>query len=282
MARPGVVRAGPTEGNIRNMTVNTLRGKKRASTTPDPKPAAPPIAIGEMDAHVFNCTTCGRPLADGTWSCPSCGTKYVLGVTVKRASVLLGLGLVFGVVVGGVVTASAITMSAPAKPVEAAVVATPAPVATAMPSAAEVVPVGPPQAAVSALSGTAVVNGRISADAVSLAATLADPTATTSDIARGLRLLSADARQGTDLVARLAPWREADVARGHLDDFYRRMSDTATEALRGSLNDASGYRSSATEMLGVLSRLSAVDTESRALAATIDLELPPVVLPATP
>ena len=184
------------------MTVNLLRGKKGHAAVPDPKPAAPPIAIGEMDAHVFNCTTCGRPLSEGSWSCPSCSTKYVLGVTVKRASVLLGLGLVFGVVVGGVVTASAIAVSAPAKPTEAAVVATPAPVATAIPSVAAV-PVGAPQAAVSALSGTAVVNGRISADAASLAATLADRTATTSDIARGLRLLSADARQGTDLVARL-------------------------------------------------------------------------------
>ena len=262
------------------MTVNLLRGKKGDATAPDPKPAALPIAIGEMDAHVFNCTTCGRPLSDGTWSCPGCGTKYVLGVTAKRASVLLAVGLAVGVVVGGVVTASAIVVSAPAKPVEAAVVATPAPIATAIPSVVAV-PVGPPQAAVSALSGTAVVNGRISADAASLAATLTDRTASTSDIARGLRLLSADARQGTDLVARLAPWREADAARGHLDDFYRRMSDTATLALRGSLNDASGYRSSATDMLGVLSRLSAVDAESRTLAATIDLELPPVDLPAT-
>ena len=262
------------------MTVNLVRGKKGDATAPDPKPPALPIAIGEMDAHVFNCTTCGRPLSDGTWSCPSCGTKYVLGVTARRASVLLALGLVVGVVIGGVVTASAIAVSAPAKPVEAAVVATPAPVATAIPSVVAV-PVGPPQAAVSALSGTAVVNGRISADAASLAATLADPTASTSDIARGLRLLSADARQGTDLVARLAPWSEADVAHGHLDDFYRKMSDTATLALRGSLNDASGYRSSATEMLGVLSRLSAVDAESRTLAGTIDLELPPVDLPAT-
>jgi hypothetical protein len=259
------------------MTVNLLRGKKGDATAPDPKPAAMPIAIGEMDAHVFNCTTCGRPLADGTWSCPSCGTKYVLGVTAKRASVLLALGLVVGVVVGGVVAASAITVSAPAKPVEAAVVATPAPVATALPSAVAV-PVGPPQAAVSALTLTA----RQWPDGPMRPAGRDRRPHGDPDVARGLRLLSADARQGTDLVARLAPWHEAGVARGHLDDFYRRMSDTATLALRGSLNDASGYRSSATDMLGVLSRLSAVDAESRTLADTIDLELPPVDLRATP
>ena len=272
---------GIVGGYSSHMTANLLRGKKAKGETPDPKPAAKPIAIGEVDAHVFNCPSCARPLADGTWRCEGCGALLILGVTAKRASAILGLGLVVGVLVGGVFTAAAITLSLHDTPVQAAVViATPAPIATAIPNAVTA-PVGVPQAAVTALSGTAVVNGRISADTTTLAATLADPHATTIDLARGLRSLSADAALGTDLVARLAQWRDADTAAGPLGDFYRKMSTTATLALRDSLNDASGYRSSASEMLGVLKGLSAVDAASRVLAATVDLELPPVVMPAT-
>ena len=133
--------------------------------------------------------------------------------------------------------------------------------------------VGAPQAAVSALSGTAVVNGRISVDAVTLSKTLADRNATSIDIARALRSLSADAALGTDLVARLAPWREAGSAGGQLGDFYRTMSKTATVALRGSLNDVSGYRHSAAQMQAVLVGLGDVDSASRTLAATVGLEL---------
>ena len=125
-----------------------------------------------------------------------------------------------------------------------------------------------------------MVNARIATDTNTLAATLADSKATTIDIARALRLLSADAAEGTDLVARLAVWRDADLAAGQLDDFYQTMSRTTTVALRDSLNDASGYRRSATEMLDVMSGLPTVDAASRTLAATVDLELAPVVMPA--
>ena len=57
------------------------------------------------------------------------------------------------------------------------------------------------------------------------------------------------------------------------------MAKTASVALRGSLNDESGYRHSAAQMQAVLAGLGDVDSASRTLAATIDLELPPVVLP---
>ena len=193
----------------------------------------------------------------------------------------MGLGFVTGILLGGVLTASVITLSVHDAPAAAAAVdvATPPPVLAAIPSAAVVAVVGPPQAAISALSGTAVVNGRISVDAVTLSTALANPKTTTIDIARALRSLSADAALGTDLVARLATWRDAGTAPGQLGDFYRTMSKTATLALRGSLNDASGYRRSAVEMEAVLIGLRRVDDASRTLAATIDLELPPVVLP---
>jgi hypothetical protein len=192
----------------------------------------------------------------------------------------MGLGFVTGILLGGVLTASVITLSVHDTPAAAAVdVATPPSVPAAIPSAEVVAVVGPPQAAISALSGTAVVNGRISVDAGTLSTALADPKTTTIDIARALRSLSADAALGTDLVARLAVWRDAGTAPGQLADFYRTMSKTATLALRVSLNDASGYRRSGVEMETVLIGLRRVDDASRTLAATIDLELPPVVLP---
>ena len=174
-----------------------------------------------MDTRVFTCPACARPLSEGTSRCPACGVRLLLGVTVKRAGAILGLGLALGFLFGGVVTAAVISQSRQPFPGSGgrhgrdsgAVV-------TAAPSGVAVV-LGAPQAAVSALSGTAVVNGRISVDAVTLSQTLADRNATATDIARALRSLSADAALGTDLVARLAPWREAGTARGQLGDFYR-------------------------------------------------------------
>jgi hypothetical protein len=262
------------------MTINLLRGKTAATRGLDQDPMLKGLTIGEMDSHIFSCPSCSRPLSEGTSRCPACGVRLVLGVKYRRAAAILGLGFVAGILLGGVLTASVITLSLHDTPAAAAVdVATPPPVPAAIPSAAVVAVVGPPQAAISALSGTAVVNGRISVDAVTLSTALADPKTTTIAIARALRSLSADAALGTDLVGRLATWRDAGTAPGQLGDFYRTMSKTATLALRGSLNDASGYRRSAVEMEAVLIGLRQVDDASRTLAATIDLELPPVVLP---
>lgn len=262
------------------MTVNLLQRKKRGSATPDSTPTTTSFAIGEMETRVSYCPSCGTPVSEGTWRCPGCGGKLILGVTLKRGSAILAVGFALGILAGSLVTASVIPVPLRDAPADAAVVASSAPVAAVIPTAAAVA-IAAPQAAVTALSGTALVNGRISADAAALAATLADPKAATIDIAKGLRALSADAALGIDLAARLAPWPEADQARGQLDAFYRTMTTTATLALRESLNDASGYRRSATEMLGVVPGLSAVDTASRTLAATIDLELPPVALPTS-
>jgi hypothetical protein len=261
------------------MTVNLLHRKKRGIATPDSKRTKPSLAIGEMESHVSYCPSCGTPVSDGTWRCPGCGGKLLLGVTFKRGSALLAVGFALGILSGGVMTASVISLPRDTS-AEAAALAPARPAATSIPTPATVA-IAAPQAAVTALSGTALVNGRIAADSASLAATLADPKAATTDIVEALRALSADAALGTDLAARLAPWPAADLARAQLDAFFRSISTTATLALRDDLNDASGYRRSGNEMLRVLDGLSAVDAASRTLAATIDLELPPVALPAS-
>jgi hypothetical protein len=259
------------------MTTNLLRGKM-SGPRPDGKNASKDGAIGELDAHVFNCPACARPLSEGTSRCPACGTRLVMGVMVKRAGAILGLGLVTGMLFGGGVTAAAITLSLHDRPAVVPQPTVAAIVPTVAPSVAALEPVAPP-AAIAALSGTAVVNGRIAVDATSLSETLSKPNATTIELARDLRSLAADAALGSDLVGRLAPWRDADAATNQLDAFYGSMASTARQALRASLTDNGSYRQAAIAMIAVLGGLDDVDTVSRTLAATVALDLPPVVMP---
>jgi hypothetical protein len=141
-------------------------------------------------------------------------------------------------------------------------------------------PVGPPAGALAALSGTAVVNGRITADAATLAETLSRKGATTIEVARALRSIAADAALGLDLTGRLAQWSDAAPVMTQLDKFYRAAAETARVALRASLADAAGYRRAGAEMLKVLKSLGAVDSASRTLASTVGVELPPLATPA--
>ncbi|MEA2610433.1 MAG: hypothetical protein QOG32_159 [Chloroflexota bacterium] len=240
------------------------------------------FAIGEADAHVFNCPACSRPLSEGTARCPGCGVRLVMGVTLRRAGSILALGIVIGFLLGGGSTAAAISLSLrDSKPNTAGLVASPSasPSPTPLPSRAPESTIPGSQAAVSALSGTAVVNGRIAVDAVTLKTTLRDSHASATDLARALRSLAADAALGIDLTDRLAPWRDAAVVTTELETFYRKMADSATTSLRLSLDDTAGYRRAGAQMLTVLGGLRAVDAASRVLAATLNLDLAPVAVP---
>ena len=262
------------------MAINLLRGKsRRPKLRLDHRRG---FSIGETDAHVFNCPACARPLSDGTTRCPGCGVRLVMGVTLRRAGSILALGIVIGVLLGGGTTAAAISLSIRDSKVDAAAQvagpsASPSPIP--MPSRAPETTIPGSQAAVSALSGTAVVNGRIAVDAVTLKSTLRDTRASASDLARALRSLAADAALGIDLTDRLAPWRDAAVVTADLETFYRRMADSATTSLRLSLDDTAGYRRAGAQMLTVLGGLRAVDAASRVLAATLNLDLAPVAVP---
>lgn len=260
------------------MTTNLLRGKSGKAMTS----GAMGTAIGETDAQVFDCPKCARPLAHGTSRCPACGVRMVMGVALRRAGAILALGIVVGVLAGGAATTAAITLSL-AQPAAPAAVAVEPSVAPLLPSAAPAVLVPgtvlAPPAAISALSGTAVVNGRIAVDATTLATALADRNTPTIEIARAMRSLAADAALGVDLVGRLHTWAEATPVTRRLEDFYRAMAQTAHTALRASIRDAAAYRESGAEMMTVLAALGDVDAASRSLATTIDLELPPVALP---
>ncbi len=262
------------------MTTNAMHDSK----SPDGKSKAAGLAIGESDANVFTCPSCARPLSEGTNKCPGCGVHLVMGVRLKRAGAILALGMALGILIGGVTTAAAITVSLndPAtatKPVASAVPSAAA-VVSAAPSFAAFDPV-PPTTAVSALSGTAVVNGRILVDAATLTATLARSDTTTIEIARALRSLTADAALGIDLAGRLGTWTDAKLVQAGLNDFYQAMADAAHGGLRASLTDRAAYRKAGADMIAVLATLSDIDSRSRALAGANDFELPPVAIPSS-
>ncbi len=258
------------------MMTNLIRGKARAGSD-----GTASLAIGETDANVFECPGCSRPLEHGTRRCPDCRTRFMLGIPARRATSFLAIGTLFGVLVGGSVTGAILTISAASARSAAIVTPSAAPVASPAAVPTQVVPVevGVPHAAISALSGTAVVNGRITVDAETLTAALARPGASAIEIARALRSLAADAALGIDLAGRLGPWTEASDVQAELDTFYRSMADTARSALRASFTDPAAYRSSGAKMVTALEMLGEVDAASRGLASTVGLELPPVVLP---
>jgi hypothetical protein len=262
------------------MATNVLRGKSRGTKPPVDKG----LAIGEADARVFNCPACARPLSNGTWRCTGCGVRLVMGVTLRRALAILVLGMALGTPIGVVVTVSAVTLSLSGPPAAIAAVPTASPSPpppTAAPASQPPVVTTVPASATSALSGTAVVNGRISVDAATLAATLKQKGVETIDIARALRSLAADAALGIDLTSRLTPWTEARDVQVQLDGFYRAMADTAKTGLRASLTDTAAYKKAGANMLTVIEQLGGVDAASRDLAESVDIELPPVVIPET-
>jgi len=261
------------------MATNLLRGRSGTVIGPVPERR---FAIGETDERLFDCPGCARPLSVGTSKCPGCGVHLVMGVMLKRAGLILALGIAFGVVAGGAATATAISLSRgvpTAIDVAARPVAAGAPVSAPSSRPSEVPLLATPPAAVFALSSTAVVNGRIAVDAVTLSTTLAAKDASSIEIARALRSLAADAALGIDVAGRLGSWRAAGPVMSDLETFYRTMADTARNALRASFADKAGYRSAARDMLKFLEGLGEVDAASRTLAATVDLDLAPVALP---
>ncbi len=259
------------------MTLNLLRGRLSGR-----RPAQPPkIAIGESDAHVFNCPTCSRPLNNGTAKCPGCGTRLIMGVAVRRAVTLIGFGAIVGLFIGGAVVSivikslvdpSTTTAFDPADGVGA-------PVATAI-ATESLAPVDPaadvPKSALAALRQAALLDARIADDAATLSRLSGSGTA--GDIAKILRSLSADAAIGADIAPRLAAWESAQGLSGDRAAFYAAMAASAHSSLGDSISDTKAYRANAKSMLKVLRRLAALDAASRSLAAIVELELPPVKL----
>jgi hypothetical protein len=244
--------------------------------------AAPEPAIGAPNVELFDCPACGRPLARGTSTCTTCGTRLIGGRPMRRVATFAGIGVVAVLVLGAVgMTAFAMSSTPPRTggvPTSSASASRPGATAAA-PSEGPTNPTGVPAAAAAALSGTGVINARITTDAGKLAVTLSDAKAPTVDVARAMRALAADAQQGLDMSARLAPWTDAAPVVAKLDAFYRGLTETAREALRVSLNDATAYRRAGVDLIAKVRGLADVDAASRQLAAGAGISLPPLVDP---
>jgi hypothetical protein len=260
------------------MTIDALHGPLELGRDSSPESGA----IGLPDANIFLCPRCSRPLAVGVSRCAGCGSRLVAGVPLLKVSGFVALGLVAGLTVGGGIVAVAMSRGqqvAIAQPPVAAIpstvpVAPAAPVVTAAPP--PVAPLVPP-AALSALRQSAVVNQRLLADADLLATALGATKPSSADIAPLLRGLASTASFGDRLAPAVAKWDDGDAVSVALGAFYASIGRIADEGLSASLTNERAYVDAGRQMLALMDGLTDLDAASRGLAASADLELPPLV-----
>lgn len=260
------------------MTIDALHGPLERSRETGQEPAA----VGVPDANIFPCPRCSRPLAVGVSRCAGCGTRLVAGVRLLKVSGFVGLGLVAGLAVGGgLVAVAMLPGTIPAQPAEVPVVQPPVAV---VPSAAPVVTAAPPPlapgvpaSALSALRQSTVVNQRLLADADLLATALAAAKPSSAEIAPLLRGLASNAAYGDRLAPAVGTWDEGDAVSQALAAFYASIARIADEGLSASLANERAYVDAGRQMLALMVGLTDLDAASRGLAASADVELPPLV-----
>ena len=265
------------------MTIDALHG-----SVDRPRDAAGDgPAIGTPDANIFLCPRCSRPLAVGVSKCAGCGTRLVAGVPLLKVIGFVGLGLVVGLAIGGgilgVLTlaggSAAATVAAPAVTVVPSAAAVPSVIGAAsaapQPSAAPPDP-AVPAAALTALRRSTTVTQRLLADADLLARALAGNDPSPAEIAPLLRNLAATASLGDGVASTVGTWDEAGDVSGELASFYASIDRVAQDALTASITNGRAYRDAGTRMLAVLGRLTGLDADTRALAKTAGVDLPPL------
>ncbi len=242
---------------------------------------APSLPIGEIDANIFACPACSRPLGSGTRRCPGCGTRLIAGVKATRATALVGVGGLAGTLLGAGLFAAVSLVNTP--PAEALVVPPPAvatPSQAPLPSAPAPV-AGPaiPSSALSALRQSTLLNQRVISDADRLAAALATAKPSGSQIAPILRSMASTATFGQRLAPTVGGWDQAKVVSTNLVAFYAAISRTADEGLSSSLSSSAIYIAAGERMLEIVAGLDALDGAARTLAASADVTLPPLTAP---
>jgi hypothetical protein len=270
------------------MTVNAVRRpRRRAAASPGRDAAHGPaetLAIGEIDQTVFDCPSCSRPLALGAHRCPGCGTRLLIGVPLRKASILTAAGLAAGLIAGAaggvaitVPRATAATVGGggggPASSAATAAGGTSAPSSTAPGPSLEPTPTPPaatdsmPSLARSALGQAITVDERMVAAGDSLRTILAASPFSASDVAQILRTISADAVYGEQLADRVTGWPGSVDVGADLGTLYGSLHDSAATALIASVRNESGYREAARSMVGLLAGIRLIDDRARALAA---------------
>jgi hypothetical protein len=244
-------------------------------------PMAPSLPIGESDANIVACPACSRPLDTGNRRCPGCGTRLIAGVKASRAVVFIGVGGLAGFALGAGLVALMTTLNAqPAQavvqPVPPIVAPSQAPVVIAPPP---VVDPGIPSSALSALRQTTLINQRVVTDAARLSVALETTKPSSSEIAPILRAMASTATVGQRLAPTVGAWDEAESVSADFVAFYAAIARTADEGLSSSLSSSRAYVAAAQDMLEVVAGLGAIDAASRTLAASADLNLPPLTAP---
>ncbi len=242
---------------------------------------APTLAIGEIDANIFACPACSRPLDSGTPRCPGCATRLIAGVKATRAVAFVGVGGLAGVMLGaGLVAVVSFVNTRPAEalvvPAPAAVTPSQAPLPSAPPPA---VAPGIPRSALSALRQSTLLNQRVLDDAARMTAVLSTAKPSSSEIAPVLRSMASTATFGQRVAPTVGGWDQAEVVSADLVAFYAAIARTADEGLSSSLSSTRTYVAAGERMLEIVAGLDALDSASRALAAAADLELPPLTAP---
>ena len=278
MTRCGRVTKGTT------MTIDALPGKARRSTRR--KTELPSLAIGELDANIVACPACARPLDAGASKCPACGQRMIAGVRASRALGFIAGGLVAGLVVGSTLTGTVALLTLPGTTAVVTPIASALPVASALTpaSAAPITLPSIPSGAVSAIRQSAELNQRLANDAGRLASVLAVREPSSSDLARILRSLSANAAFGERVAPNVASWAAATGLSMELTALYADVGRTARDGLAASLRNTDAYLKASRTMLTVLSGLVDLDAQTRPLAAEAELVLEPLTMPgdATP
>lgn len=264
------------------MTINNaLRRFSRPSRGPKAARRPEPLAVGEIDAHVFSCPKCSRPLATGAPVCPGCGTRLIFGVRARLALSFLVVGVSIGTLLGGGIMYAARPAAGPA----AAIVDpsgggnTPGGV-VASPSPKPLTPreVGIPSKAVSALRQAAILDARLASQGAKLKTLMKNSNVKGIDIARILRTLNSDATFGIDLAPAIAPWTDAAKLSYDLGSFYRAVRDSSQASLRASVSNDKAYRAAGKRMVTLLAKLPALDATAAALVT--EAGLAPLFTPA--
>lgn len=257
------------------MALSALRGRGD-----DERGSEAPLEIGASDGLVVHCPVCSRPIVAEARRCPGCGTRLLMGVPARRASVFLATGALTGVLVGGLVVGSVALALQPAATTPGA--SAPVTGASAVPrggaSSAPAV-TGAPAASVAALRQAVAINGRLALGVDDLRSSVATRPFDSFAVASVLRSLAADAAIGSDAAGRLQPWSDADAARTALTALYDEVRATARAGLANAFANGSAYRAAASDMIAVLGGLETADAAARTLAETVAIELPAPVTP---
>ncbi|HET9457274.1 MAG TPA: zinc ribbon domain-containing protein [Candidatus Limnocylindrales bacterium] len=267
--------------------IATARAAQIATSSADA-----PTAIGEFEPTTFACPACRRPLALAARRCPGCGTRFLMRVELRRASVFIGVGLLVGLMVGGGLTAVSSAIDRPARDARIAAEAAVAAVAaagTAADPVASVRPVatqgtggssgvggtaGVPALTRSAIGQALAVDTRLASSATALAGAAGARTFDTVEVAAILRTLSGDAVFGLQLTSHIGAWKGGTEVSGTLGAFYTAVRDVAAEGLTASIRNEAAYRAASTRMLQLLADLEGLDGSLRTVAAEAGVSLP--------